>query len=61
MYDLGKCVVIVEDGEVMANVRVERMSDGNGEAKVERQWVPVSYVGRINGKLTWQQEEEEEE
>ena len=58
MYDLGKCVVIVEDGEDLAKVRVERLTDENGEARVGGQWVPVSYTGQINGKLVWQQEEE---
>jgi hypothetical protein len=59
MYNLGKCVVIVEDGEDLADVRVEHMTDENGQAKVDGQWVPVSYAGQINGKLVWQQEEQE--
>jgi hypothetical protein len=59
MYRLGKCVVVVEDGEDLCQVRVERLTDTDGQAKVDGQWVPVSYLGQVNGKLAWQQEEEE--
>ncbi len=57
MIELGKCVVVVVDGEVMADVRVKHMASSDGEAKVDRRWVLVSYVGQIDGKLVWQQEE----
>ena len=59
MLNLGKCVVIVEDGEELAQVRVENLKDDEGQAKLNGHWEPVSYVGKIDGKLVFQQEEQE--
>ncbi len=60
MLNLGKCVVIVEDGEELAPVRVENLSDNEGQAKLNGKWEPVTYVGRRDGKLVFSQEEDEE-
>ncbi len=60
MLNLGKCVVILEDGEELAPVRVQNLTDDEGQAKLNGKWEPVTYVGRIDGKLTFQQEDEEE-
>jgi hypothetical protein len=59
MLDLGQCVVIVDDGEVLAQVRVSDLLDDHGQARIEGRWVPVVYVDKIDDRLVFEQVEKD--